>query len=216
MVTRVSLLIYPVVICVSAILGYAGTVPPILNKTVLVVLKSECMCGLLCVAAMKNETATIMAQAGLRLKWHHLGDVRNIPQTSNIILVKLLGTCNSESGQEFPRQGPLGWTDATDGDVLPFISIAFDRVRWMAASSGNRNQLRKEFILGRALGRVLAHEMYHALARTTRHADSGVAKSLYTPFDFICDRLTFSDRELGELQQAVLPEPDQVHMSPEH
>ena len=48
--------------------------------------------------------------------------------------------------------------------------------------------------LGRALGRVLAHELYHIFANTTKHARAGIAKSCYTAPELLADEFHLTER----------------------
>jgi hypothetical protein len=49
--------------------------------------------------------------------------------------------------------------------------------------------------MGRALGRVLAHELYHIFANTTRHAADGVGKPAYSVADLLSADFRFARRE---------------------
>ena len=48
-----------------------------------------------------------------------------------------------------------------------------------APSSGNGRRTMREEIIGRALGRVLAHEIGHYVLRSPRHADAGLMKPVH-------------------------------------
>lgn len=55
-------------------------------------------------------------------------------------------------------------------------------------------------LLGRALGRVVAHEIYHALARSRYHGQRGVAKRSLTAEDLILGSLRLGDAEMTTLR----------------
>jgi hypothetical protein len=55
---------------------------------------------------------------------------------------------------------------------------------------------------GRALGRVVAHELYHVLARTLRHGVVGVAKACYSPVELTAVRFQFEPREVELLRES--------------
>jgi hypothetical protein len=46
----------------------------------------------------------------------------------------------------------------------------------------------RDRVLGRALGRVLAHELYHILSGTKRHSARGLAKASFAVDELISDR----------------------------
>jgi hypothetical protein len=45
----------------------------------------------------------------------------------------------------------------------------------------------RDEVFGRAMGRVVAHELYHILGRTIQHTHHGVSKALQSPFDLVKD-----------------------------
>src|ERR1035438_10590065 len=55
---------------------------------------------------------------------------------------------------------------------------------------------------GRALGRVLAHELYHIFANTMRHGSVGVAKESYSVLDLLSDDFQFQAKETKMLQSS--------------
>jgi hypothetical protein len=88
-------------------------------------------------------------------------------------------------------------TYLTEGHVLPFSEIDCDRVRRLVQPRLTaKNPLDTARLYGRALGRVLGHELYHILASTTRHARSGLAKPLLNPRELTEERLDFEHREI--------------------
>jgi hypothetical protein len=60
---------------------------------------------------------------------------------------------------------------------------------------------KSDLLLGRALGRVLAHEVYHILAKTTGHGRAGVAKSALSGRQLIADRIAFDEHDLRKLRK---------------
>jgi hypothetical protein len=52
----------------------------------------------------------------------------------------------------------------------------------------------------RALGRVIAHEIYHILAQTTEHDESGVAKAAFSLEDLMVDGFAFNPAGLQRLK----------------
>ena len=77
--------------------------------------------------------------------------------------------------------GPLGWTHISEGAILPFADIDCDGIRsfLQAGLLGARADTEKS-MYGRAVGRVLAHELYHIFANTQHHGAGGVGKATYT------------------------------------
>jgi hypothetical protein len=55
----------------------------------------------------------------------------------------------------------------------------------------------REETLGRAIGRVVAHELYHIFADTSHHGSCGVGKAAYTVQELLSEDFQF---ESGESQ----------------
>jgi hypothetical protein len=66
-----------------------------------------------------------------------------------------------------------------NGKVLPFADLACDKLRGVVEASTS-DQSRGNVLLGRAMGRVLAHELYHITADTSEHGREGVAQAALT------------------------------------
>ena len=130
------------------------------------------------VAAIEREAEAQVRQAGIRISWHSLASVRSGEDYPAVAVVYLRGDCRalpvSESSSESAEQ--LGDTHLSGGHVLPFGDLRCEAVRRFISpdmrhvSETTRNQL-----LGRALGRVLAHELYHILCRSAGHGRKGLA-----------------------------------------
>ena len=54
--------------------------------------------------------------------------------------------------------------------------------------------------LEEVLGRVVAHELYHIFAKTTRHGSWGIAKAAYTVDELLCPKFEFEKRESNMLR----------------
>src|SRR5262249_44109293 len=84
--------------------------------------------------------------------------------------------------------GALGWTQVNDGLVQPFAGIDCDRIGAMIQSVSARAGERS---FARAVGRVVAHELYHIFVKTSAHEGSGVGKQEFTTRDLLSDHFTF-------------------------
>lgn len=163
----------------------------------------------LAVEAMQAETASILAPAGLHLEWRALSENDGTESFNEIAVMEFHGECDGEAYGTFSdRDAPLGLTEVTEGRVLPFGKIECNQVRQtlrmaLAASA----QSERQAVLGRALGRVLAHELYHILARTTKHSAGGIAKPFYTAAELTSRALTLRPREIDSIRRCVHPHP---------
>jgi hypothetical protein len=91
----------------------------------------------------------------------------------------------------------LGSTQVAQGRVLPFSEVECDQIRKaLAYMHPGSNQLERQNALGLALGRVVAHELYHVLTRTTSHATAGLAKASQSLRDLVALReIGFQDAD---------------------
>ncbi|HWQ55111.1 MAG TPA: hypothetical protein VN442_15595 [Bryobacteraceae bacterium] len=159
------------------------------------------------VAAMARELAEIMEPAGLDVEWRPVDSPRSLEPVFTLVVAGFKGSCDIEdlSGGR-TGTGALGWTHTTDGDVLPFTAMDCDRIRgFIGPLVARAEQKDRETLMGRAMARVLAHELYHVLARTMDHAKVGVGKSRYTPRDLLSPQFRFEDRQCRALRTAMLP-----------
>ena len=102
-------------------------------------------------------------------------------------VTRFRGKCLGDVPQ-LQRRGPktLGLTHVAEGEILPFSELDCDRVRnFVQPKLARKNRLRADQLLGRALGRVLAHELYHMLAKTAAHGLSGIATATLTAEELV-------------------------------
>ena len=159
------------------------------------------------VDAMKHEVESIFRSSGINLSWRALDAPRLNEVYSDLVVVKFHGKCNMDGIQLlFSELGPeneggvLGSTKVSDGQVLPFSELECDRIRRSIAplTIGN-SPAEREALLGRAMGRVLAHELFHIFANTGTHGHDGIAKSAHSRRDLVADRFEFAPGDTGRL-----------------
>jgi hypothetical protein len=146
---------------------------------------------------MQEEVEALMEPIGLRFEWRSLSGVRGHEVSTELAVVTFQGRCDTTGllGRK-TFSGALGWTHVSDGEILPFTDVSCDRVReFVQRSLVALTSEEKEFLYGRALGRVLAHELYHIFANTTRHGSLGVAKECYSVNDLMNDEFQFQAKE---------------------
>ena len=152
--------------------------------------------------ALRDEVETIMTPIGLRFEWRDLGKAGGREVSAELAVVSFKGRCDTAGMVLHSKlEGALGWTHVSDGQILPFTDVSCDRIReflqlgLMAFRSPEREER-----YGRALGRVLAHELYHIFANTMQHGSGGVSKESYSVPDMLSDDFQFHAKELRMLQ----------------
>lgn len=198
--------------CRSALLlaslwGTAGaqTPPasPNLTGPLTIVLRSDSAVPTEVLNALESEVESLVEPSSIRVTWTSAtaGEVYE-----RVAVVRLRGACRAGAivPAETEKQGyvPLGQTQVVDGKVLPFAAVRCDAVRKLIARDlALQPSYQREDLFGRALGRVLAHELYHILLRTTRHGTDGLARPALSNFDLVADRDSFAPADAQRLSQ---------------
>ena len=86
-----------------------------------------------------------------------------------------------------------------DGRVLPFSEVRCDAVKQaLSYLRPEADSVERQKALGLAMGRVVAHELYHVLANATAHAAIGMAKAVESLDDLVSTRPIFFSAETVE------------------
>ncbi len=130
---------------------------------------------------MKRELGPLMERSGYRLDWRNRDEAISTDSFDDLVVIDFRGRCLMEAaGSLHDRGGPLGWTHVANGAVLPFSAVECDRVRAVLHSAS-------DVVLGRAMARVLAHELYHVLAQTATHQKVGITKPSLSRADLVSE-----------------------------
>jgi hypothetical protein len=155
----------------------------------------------------RREAESLMQSAGYAVEWRDSRDRRG--DAANLVFVELTGNCAAPSSP-FPATvavepgRSLATTAVQDGAVLPFTRVDCAALRGVLAPALDREApARRAFLLGRAMGRLVAHELYHALARTRDHAASGIGKPCFSAADLVSERFEFEAVAINRLRQSI-------------
>jgi hypothetical protein len=148
------------------------------------------------VAEMKKEAGKILNSAGYAIDWRALKQNHGTESFANVVVVKFHGKCKLEyplavaTGDEVT----VASTMVDRGRVLPFSDVQCDEVRKALpyAKQGDRQRA-----LGLALGRVVAHELYHFLANTTKHAGAGLAAASHDWAELFSGTASFREKDFA-------------------
>lgn len=154
------------------------------------------------VREMGREAATILKQSGVSLHWMVGAPSQSVDGW--LVVVKLDGNCDMDGSTAQLVPGPLGWSHEVNGDVLPFSDLACDNLRGaVEAAVHDARRMHANVLLGRAMGRVLAHELYHILADTPEHSRDGVAQAALTPRELTSGPLQLEPAENKAIESAL-------------
>lgn len=159
--------------------------------------------------SMQRELEYILNPFDLRFEWR-LGLQDRREQIANLLVsVRLRGSCTISPSEKPVDSLPLrvlGRTEISDGKLLSYCAVDCDKVRSLIQSSVNNEAfVQMQSRLGQALGRVLAHELYHILAATTRHRSSGISKRVVTPEDLVDGVMRLEPEEVEAIRQQTFP-----------
>lgn len=133
------------------------------------------------VQAMKSEVADLLGESGFLFEWLPLAGRRGTSGFSRVVMMRFTGDCRPawlrSSGDDllpFGGRVTLGASKVANGRVLPLTEVRCNEVKKTIAGARGA----QERLLGRALGRVAAHELYHVLRNTTLHWGKGFARAL--------------------------------------
>lgn len=157
------------------------------------------------VEEMKREANALLEPAGYTLAWRRLpnavGEVVDVP----LVVLELRGTCQApRRGDELaPLLNPssLASTSVVNGDVLPFSWLECGTLSRMLAPALTATGSRRDYLYGRAMGRLIAHELFHILTHTRGHDAGGVAKPYFSAQDILAERFEFEASTLARFQE---------------
>jgi hypothetical protein len=157
------------------------------------------------VDAMKLETQGILKGAGVHLDWKSREEAAG-SSFADLVVVRFNGACQLPPPplyDELGEIGPLASTYETDGQVQPFSEVSCDRVGAFVRSGlhgSDLNLKRGDLLIGRALGRVVAHELVHMLTGAKDHSHEGVFKPGLTVQNLVAGELPLSPGDIERLR----------------
>jgi hypothetical protein len=184
----------------AAVASAAG--PDLPHAPVTIVLKFENPYSSRSVAEMKREFERATLDT-MPVKWSMLDQVGG-GVAGDLVLVTFKGRCIMDTVPPplYDETGPLAWTSMVDGAPQPFGQVSCDRVRnSVLRAMWGGDFAHGDQLFGRALGRVLAHEFYHMLARTTVHGSSGVTKAALSGAQLISQSLTVNPEAIERMER---------------
>jgi hypothetical protein len=154
---------------------------------------------------MQHEAQGIIKDSGVHLDWR---TVEEAVQHSyvDLVVVHFRGTCIVERDpniyyDELGPSGPLAFTYVTDGEIQPFSEVSCDKVAASVRSAMLGDDFSKaDVLMGRALGRVLAHELVHMLTKSEEHGREGVQKAALSGKQLISGPLPLSPTDMIRLR----------------
>lgn len=168
---------------------------------------------------MQIELQRLLEPAGLRVVWKTPSETTAFEAFDFVAAGSFDGDCSSK---DLPAIGTkaasgvlsLAGTFTSNHQVIPFFNVDCARViRMLRPTLARLTPESRETVVGQALGRVLAHEIYHIVAKTAIHAKTGVAKAEFSATDLTDSAFEFSHDSLEFLYPSG-PKAAQLHHGP--
>jgi hypothetical protein len=190
-------------VCATLLAIFCAPAPVMAASAVTLVLQFDHAYSTKSLDAMKREVNTIIGESGLKAEWRLLGDVRSSESFESLVVVHFRGACVMQPAPYMlDERGYYAFTYVSDGNVLPFSEVECDKIASSIQPAMSKAQWhQRDSIFGRAMGRVLAHELYHMLTKTEHHSGEGVTKSSLSAAQLIADELKMSRADLRKLKR---------------
>jgi hypothetical protein len=159
---------------------------------------------------MKRELRALMQPGGFRIEWRDLRSGKRDAAASHVAVVEFKGVCGAPPGDASPgpvgNLPPLASTSVVEGHVLPFSSVDCTALsRFVGSSLGRESEAKRSRMYGRAVARLVAHEIYHIVTRTQEHTQAGIAKPRFTLGDLLSEHFEFEEAALARLRRPSGP-----------
>jgi hypothetical protein len=156
------------------------------------------------IKTFRRELDALMRSAGYRLEWREAGSHPEA-ESAFVTVVELRGICQPASDLAARTVSPasefsLGSTAVSDGQVLPFSWVNCEALtRVLAPALVAQHPARRDYLYGRAIARVVAHELYHVLTNQREHSATGLAKARFSVDELMANRFEFGSEASAAL-----------------
>ena len=123
--------------------------------------------------AVQAELAETWNASQFQFEWRYYQSLSAGEMFSDLVVMHFVGDRRAPLpkpvNDDEPASKALANTTVVDGRIQPFSKVFCDKVQRMIFPA-------ESLIFGRALGRVLSHEMYRFLNQTKHHSKTGLAQ----------------------------------------
>ena len=160
------------------------------------------------VGAMTRELDALYRDVPVAIGWHELSGYHSRVVAPRLIFISFKGDCRA------PRLPPhqtveglaLAGINRVDGRMLPVVTVDCDRTaRYVWPSMSGAERANGDAAFGRALARVLAHELYHYFTGATKHTRSALFRASIPASSLLARELRFLPEEVADLSRALAP-----------
>ncbi len=158
------------------------------------------------VGEMRREVQHLLRPSGRDVDVRLRSEVQPDDQLQDLVLVRVKGSCRSAMPDPMliDERGPQAFARSytVSGEVQPFGEVSCERVgRAVDSALWGGQRTNRDELLGRALGRVVAHEVFHMMANTAKHSRKGVFQESLTGAQLIGEGMQFEPADLARLRK---------------
>lgn len=147
--------------------------------------------------AAKQELSKILRPAGYSVEFRTSLEQ---PVEGSLVVMEFRGECNGQPIESSVAPSDLATTSVVQGRVLPFTKVQCSMIRQTVGSAlAGVTPGMRDVLVGRSVGRVMAHELYHILANETHHSAEGVAKTSFSSSELLGAHFHFDEVALGRI-----------------
>ncbi len=152
---------------------------------------------------MKVEIVTLMQTAGVGVEWRKSNEETPVSR-GDLVVVTFSGICQAPPRkvpiQRLKSLPPLAASSVVDGRILPFVSMNCNALsHFVGPLLSDHSSAQRDFVYGRAMARLLAHELSHVLVQTRDHTETGIAKSQVSSAELLAEHFGFEEIALTRL-----------------
>ncbi|MDX2153239.1 MAG: hypothetical protein SFV54_21015 [Bryobacteraceae bacterium] len=153
---------------------------------------------------LRLELERLLPIKGYVVEWRRIDQEAVTDVFERLVVVRFLDRCSPfEVARPADASKAFAFTHVSDGRVIPFVDVSCAQV--LAARSGPLGGPSPYLALGRALARVLAHEIYHVLAETLEHGRQGLAKPSLTWKELTAPEAAFHADDASRIRAQLRP-----------
>jgi len=159
------------------------------------------------IQAAQIELQRILLPTGFEMVWKDLQLRKSSEQFDQVVVLTFDGTCSAAGTPSASRRAgkrqDVGLADSSvsNGQVLPFFRVDCEYLAQMLDSAlRSMNEGERDVVFGRALARIMAHEIYHITGQTKEHQERGVAKASFSVHDLTTSRFDFDAWSLAQIR----------------
>jgi len=149
---------------------------------------------------MERESGSILKATGLKLDWRLKSQARG-EIYSDLVVMQFDGSCKFDPAPRiYDETGPLALTRTTNHQIQSFGEVDCDHVAESARRAMQSGDYRQaDMLVGRALGRVVTHELVHMLTHSAEHGRTGVFEAALSGKQLIAPTLSLEAMDVDRL-----------------